>query len=127
MIEAWLAAGRSKSMINLQEIWDKHSDEEYLKFDRVQNKLTQRRDLHAFMMLDKLLPYEEGERDIVSCAEHDEIWFSIDLEKLAAGETVDQILEAHPRLTHDGIHAALAFAAEVLKGDIVYPVAEAAA
>ncbi len=43
------------------------------------------------------------------------------LEKLAAGETVEQLLDAHPRLTREGIHAALAFAAEVLKGDIVYP------
>ena len=49
------------------------------------------------------------------------------LEKLAAGETVEQILEAHPRLTHDSVQAALAFAAEVLKGDVVYPVAGAAA
>lgn len=49
------------------------------------------------------------------------------LEKLAAGETMQQILEAHPRLTHEGIQAAIAFAAEVLKGDVVYPVAEAAA
>ena len=29
------------------------------------------------------------------------------LEKLAAGETVGQLLEAHPRLTREGIHAAL--------------------
>ena len=49
------------------------------------------------------------------------------LEKLAAGETVEEILEAHPRLTHEGVQAALAFAAEVLKGDVVYPVAGAAA
>ncbi|MBU2443996.1 MAG: DUF433 domain-containing protein [Bacteroidetes bacterium] len=46
------------------------------------------------------------------------------LEKLAAGETIDQILEAHPRLTEEGIQAALAFAADVLKGDLVYPIAE---
>lgn len=46
------------------------------------------------------------------------------LEKLAAGETVEQILESHPRLTKDGIQAAMAFAAEVLKGDVVYPAAE---
>ena len=49
------------------------------------------------------------------------------LEKLAAGETVEEILEAHTRLTHEGVQAALAFAAEVLKGDVVYPVAGAAA
>lgn len=32
------------------------------------------------------------------------------LEKLAAGEAVEQILEAHPRLTRQAIQAALAFA-----------------
>ena len=44
------------------------------------------------------------------------------LDKLAAGESTDQLLEAHPRLTEDGIAAALAFAAEALKADVVYPV-----
>ena len=34
------------------------------------------------------------------------------LEKLAAGETIDQILDAHPRLTRDGVLAALDFAAK---------------
>lgn len=34
------------------------------------------------------------------------------LEKLSAGETVDQILEAHPRLTREGVLAALNFAAQ---------------
>lgn len=47
------------------------------------------------------------------------------LEKLAAGENVEQILAAHPRLTEEGIRAALAFAAEVLRADVVYPTAEA--
>lgn len=46
------------------------------------------------------------------------------LEKLAAGETVEQILDAHPRLTREAIQAALAFAAESLKADVVYPIAE---
>ena len=44
------------------------------------------------------------------------------LEKLAAGETVDELLEAHPRLTREAIQAALAFAAEALRADVVYPV-----
>ena len=42
------------------------------------------------------------------------------LEKMAAGETEDQILEAHPRLTRDGIRAALAFTAEALRADVIY-------
>ncbi len=47
------------------------------------------------------------------------------LEKLSAGETVEDILEAHPRLTREAIQAALAFAAQALRADVVYPVAEA--
>jgi uncharacterized protein (DUF433 family) len=37
------------------------------------------------------------------------------LEKLAAGETVEQILKAHPRLTRKAILAALAYAAEAIR------------
>ena len=47
------------------------------------------------------------------------------LEKLAAGESVEQVLEAHPRLKREAIHAALAFAAEALRADVVYPLPEA--
>lgn len=43
------------------------------------------------------------------------------LEKLAAGESEDQILASHPRLTVEGIRAAIAFAAEALRADVVYP------
>lgn len=43
------------------------------------------------------------------------------LEKLAAGESFEQILEEHPKVTHEGIQAALAFAAKALRADVVYP------
>lgn len=43
------------------------------------------------------------------------------LEKLAAGESESQLLEAHPQLTQESIRAALAFAANALKADVVYP------
>jgi uncharacterized protein (DUF433 family) len=46
------------------------------------------------------------------------------LEKLAAGETVEQILDAHPRLTREGIQAALKFAADALRADVIYPISE---
>lgn len=45
------------------------------------------------------------------------------LEKLSAGENMDDLLKAHPRLTRKGIFAALAFAANVLKGEKIYPIA----
>jgi len=48
------------------------------------------------------------------------------LEKIAAGETFEQILEAHPRLTNEAIRAAIAFAAEALRADVIYPVLEPA-
>lgn len=41
------------------------------------------------------------------------------LEKLAAGESHQQILEAHPRLTQEEIYAALSFAAKAIQGDFV--------
>lgn len=48
------------------------------------------------------------------------------LEKLAAGETIEQILEAHPRLTREAVLAAIAFAKEALRADVIYPVTETA-
>ena len=43
------------------------------------------------------------------------------LEKLSEGESIEQILEAHPRLTRPAIFAALRFAAQALRADVVYP------
>ncbi len=48
------------------------------------------------------------------------------LEKLSAGETIEQLLEAHPRLTKEAIQAALNFAREALRADVVYPITESA-
>lgn len=49
------------------------------------------------------------------------------LEKMAAGESIEQLLEAHPRLTREGVLAALAFAAETMRMDETYPVELSAA
>ena len=46
------------------------------------------------------------------------------LEKLSAGESFEQLLQAHPRLTREGIQAALNFAREALRADVIYPIAE---
>lgn len=50
-------------------------------------------------------------------------WITVDLilEKLSAGETFEQLLQAHPRLKLEGIQAALKFAREVLRADVIYP------
>ena len=46
------------------------------------------------------------------------------LEKLAAGETIEQILDAHPRLAREGVLAALEFATKALRADVIYPFPE---
>jgi uncharacterized protein (DUF433 family) len=43
------------------------------------------------------------------------------LEKLAAGETIEQLLEAHPRLTRKAVLAAIEFGAQALRADVLYP------
>ncbi|MGQ9555734.1 MAG: DUF433 domain-containing protein [Anaerolineae bacterium] len=43
------------------------------------------------------------------------------LDKLAAGESIDDLLAAHPHLTREAILAALAFAAASLRADMAYP------
>ncbi len=44
------------------------------------------------------------------------------LEKLSSGETEENILFSHPHITKENIKAALAFAAQSLKGENIYPV-----
>jgi uncharacterized protein (DUF433 family) len=43
------------------------------------------------------------------------------LEKAAAGESVDQIVASHPRLSRPAVLAAFGFAARALRADTVYP------
>ncbi len=37
------------------------------------------------------------------------------LEELAAGSTIDELLDAHPRLTREAIQAALSYALDLLR------------
>jgi uncharacterized protein (DUF433 family) len=49
------------------------------------------------------------------------------LDQLAGGETVEQLLEEYPRLTREAIQAALAFAADTLRSEVIYPLDQASA
>ncbi len=73
----------------LHEIFEKH-DGEFLKFDRILQKHSNRPDVHAFILLDKLVP---GAGRIIGYAEHDEIGLSIELAELAKAATEEQIIE----------------------------------
>ncbi|OHD55898.1 MAG: hypothetical protein A2014_00585 [Spirochaetes bacterium GWF1_49_6] len=44
------------------------------------------------------------------------------LEKMSTGETIEQIISEHPRLSKDAVLAALEFAANAIKADVIYPV-----
>ncbi len=43
------------------------------------------------------------------------------LEKLAAGDTIEDLLEAYPKLTNDDIIACLLFAADSIKNEVIIP------
>ena len=45
------------------------------------------------------------------------------LEELSVGKKEEDLLQAYPRLTQKAIWAALAFAADALKGERSYPIA----
>lgn len=49
------------------------------------------------------------------------------VERVGAGESVDAIVDSHPRLTGEMVLAAISFAAEALKADVVYPISTGAA
>ena len=44
------------------------------------------------------------------------------LERMAAGDSVEDLLEGFPHLTREGILAALAYAKDTVSGQYVYPV-----
>ena len=75
-------------MLDLTEIFNKYRDE-YLEFKKVENKLSSRPDLHAFILLDRLVP---GLGYIVSEATYDEIFLDIDTEELAKVATEEDII-----------------------------------
>jgi uncharacterized protein (DUF433 family) len=43
------------------------------------------------------------------------------LEELGSGESVEAVLDSHPRLTREGVLAALRSAAQALRSEVFYP------
>lgn len=48
------------------------------------------------------------------------------LDELAGGTSIEELLEEYPRLTLEAIHAVLAFAADILRSEVIYPLDQAA-
>lgn len=67
------------------------NDDEYLKFERVENKLHYRPDIHAFLLISKILPEDRG--DIITSSEHDEFYLEADCETLFERATEEQVIE----------------------------------
>ncbi len=44
---------------------------------------------------------------------------------MAAGDTIEQVLEAHPRLTRQAVLTAIEFGAQALRADVIYPLSAA--
>jgi hypothetical protein len=75
----------------LEECFAKYHHDEYLKFDeKVEPKRSRRADLHAFLLLDELVP---NNRDMVCGASHEEFFLEPELEELAKVITEEQVLE----------------------------------
>ncbi len=45
------------------------------------------------------------------------------LEKLAIGDTIEDLMDAYPNINRDEINACLLFAADSVKNEIVFPIA----
>jgi uncharacterized protein (DUF433 family) len=44
------------------------------------------------------------------------------VERLGAAESIEAIVDAHPRRTREAVLAAVSFASKALKGNVVYPI-----
>jgi len=63
------------------EKFDEFGDLDYGRedFDSIHNKLSDREDLHAFLLLDSIFP---SDKYIISAARHDQIWLCFTEEQL---------------------------------------------
>ncbi len=101
----------------LVALWEKIEDENKPVEIPAEIRVTSRADVNAFILLDKFQPQDpvvyHGDRtyypDMVSCAEHDEIWLDVQLEALAKVITEPQIrilsaLGVHIDSSNDSLH-----------------------
>lgn len=84
------------SLINVQEWFEELYDEEHNNFGMIQEKVSLRRDVHAFVLLDRIFG---GSMCMVACAEHDEIFLDPTPEQISK-LTKDQVIE----LVRCGVH-----------------------
>lgn len=69
--------------------WFETHNDEYLMFERVRAPRSSRPDLCGFMLLDLLVG---GTESMISAAEHDVIYLSVDIDQLANAITEDHVI-----------------------------------
>lgn len=82
--------------MNLTEMFEKYENE-YLHFERVENKLSPRPDVHALILLTGLFP---DDQDMICNAQHDIFYLDINCERFAEIATDEIIRE----LSRCGVH-----------------------
>lgn len=73
----------------MRALFEKYKDE-FCKWKCVHPQLSHRADIHAFILLNHLVP---GRQNMVSGTEHDKIYLGIDPDKLAKVVTEKQVIE----------------------------------
>lgn len=78
-------------MLNLKELFEKHS-EEYLHHHVIENPMHRQADLCCFLMLDKIAPLN-NDRNVIAYASHDEITLAFDPNTVAQNATEQEIID----------------------------------
>lgn len=76
-------------MLNLSELFQKYEDE-FLKYERIENPPSQHPDICAFLLLERLVPAKKNLK-MIDGADHDIIYIITDAQKLAEVATEDDI------------------------------------
>lgn len=75
-------------MLDLSAVFEDNKDE-YLQFEEIGDTPSERPDLVAFLLLEKLCP---SSKHVIAAAEHDEIYLGIDLDDLSKVATEEDII-----------------------------------
>lgn len=74
--------------IDIEAEFEKHNDN-YARFEDMPNKRSNCAEIHAFLLLNELIPTER----MICSAKHDQIWLDVEIEKLAEIITPEQVAE----------------------------------
>ncbi len=70
--------------------WEKKHKDEYIEFDRVKKRYSNRPDVSAFILLDKLAP---GGQDLIMGSNNEKIWLNVNINRLLANATEEQLID----------------------------------